>query len=86
MRNYIGETEGTDWDAILTNANKFVETYLGWRIARKQPTSTTTTPPTDGRGTTVVYQQGMSSTTKALLIGGGVLVAGLLVYSLTKKK
>ena len=79
MRNYIGETtppsgSDIDWNAILTGALSFGESFFRSR----QKTGGTPPPPPPATG--------MSQTTKALLIGGGVLAAGLLIYSLTKKK
>jgi LPXTG-motif cell wall-anchored protein len=81
MRNYIGETtppasgSDIDWNAILTGALSFGESFFRSR----QKTGGTPPPPPPPA-------TGMSQTTKALLIGGGVLAAGLLIYSLTKKK
>lgn len=89
MRNpYIGQTtdptenQKTDynWVAVLNTGLNTLGAYFTNRAASKQPTTT------GGGGTTIIQQGGMSSTTKALLIGGGVLVAGLLVYAITKKK
>ena len=79
MRNYIGETtppsgSDIDWNAILTGALSFGESFFR---SRQKPPGTPPPPPP---------APGMSQTTKALLIGGGVLVAGLLVYAITKKK
>ena len=81
MRNYIGETtppatgSDIDWGAILTGALSFGESFFR---SRTKPAPAPPTPPP--------APTGMDKTTKALLIGGGVLVAGLLVYAITKKK
>lgn len=80
MRNYIGETtppsgSDIDWNAILTGALSFGESYF----SRQRPGGTPPPPPPPPA-------TGMSQTTKALLIGGGVIAAGLLVYAITKKK
>jgi len=80
MRNYIGETtppsgSDIDWNAILTGALSFGESFFRSR----QRTGGTPPPPPPPA-------PGMSQTTKALLIGGGVLAAGLLIYAITKKK
>ena len=81
MRNYIGETtppasgSDIDWNAILTGALSFGESFFRSR----QKTGGTPPPPPPPA-------TGMSQTTKALLIGGGVIAAGLLVYAITKKK
>ena len=82
MRNYIGQTtppsgsnfDNIDWNAILSGALDLGTAYFG----RPRPGGTPPPPPPAPKG--------MSQTTKALLIGGGVLAAGLLIYSLTKKK
>ena len=79
MRNYIGETtppsgSDIDWNAILTGALSFGESFFR---SRQKPPGTPPPPPP---------APGMSQTTKALLIGGGVLAAGLLIYAITKKK
>lgn len=80
MRNYIGETtppsgSDIDWNAILTGALSFGESFFR---SRQRPGGTPP-PPAPPAPT------GMSQTTKALLIGGGVIAAGLLIYSLSKK-
>lgn len=72
-----------DWGKILTGATTLATTYLGYRAATKggaaQPTAPAPVIPAPA-------PTGMSNTTKTLLIGGGILVAGLIIYSLTKKK
>ena len=80
---YLGATD-IDWNGIFTGVTTLAASYLGYRAtvgARNRAAQ-------GGGGQTVVYQQspGMSNTTKTLLIGGGLIAAGLLVYSLTKKK
>ena len=80
MRNYIGETtppsgSDIDWNAILTGALSFGESFFR---SRQKPPGTPPPPPPPA-------PTGMSQTTKALLIGGGVIAAGLLIYSLSKK-
>lgn len=80
----IGETTPIDWNAVLNNVTNFATTYLGYRAATKGGALPPTAPaPIVPAGPTPT---GMSNTTKTLLIGGGILVAGLIVYSLTKKK
>ena len=79
MRNYIGETtppsgSDIDWNAILTGALSFGESFFR---SKQKPGGTPPPPPPPATG--------MSQTTKALLIGGGVIAAGLLIYSLSKK-
>lgn len=67
-----------DWGKILTGATTLASSYLTFRASTRPgaaPTPSAAPQPT-----------GMSKTTKTLLIGGGILVAGLLIYSLTKKK
>ena len=80
----IGETTPIDWEKILTGATTLATTYLGYRAATKtgaaQPTAPAPIVPAGPAPT------GMSNTTKALLIGGGILAAGLIVYTITKKK
>lgn len=81
MRNYIGQTtppsgSDIDWNAILTGALSFGESFFR---SRQRPGGTPPPPPPPA-------PTGMSQTTKALLIGGGVIAAGLLVYAITKKK
>lgn len=80
---YLGKTD-IDWNGVLNNASNFAAAYLGYRATVKAGQQA----GQGGGGQTVVYQPtpGMSNTTRALLIGGGILVAGLVVYSLTKKK
>ena len=77
----MGETTTpVDWNSVLTNATNFATAYLGYRAQVKGgsiPGQPTPTPPAP---------TGMSSTTKTLLIGGAVVAAGLLIYSMTKKK
>lgn len=80
---YIGATN-IDWNGIFTGVTTLAASYLGYRAyvgSRGRAAQ-------GGGGQTVVYQPapGMSNTTKTLLIGGGLIAAGLLVYSLTKKK
>ena len=73
----MGETTTPiDWGKILTGATTLVAAYIGSRPGR-QPAATPPPAPAPA---------GMSSTTKTLLIGGGILAAGLLIYSMTKKK
>lgn len=80
----IGETTPIDWNAVLNNATNFATTYLGYRAATKGAALPPTAPaPIVPAGPAPT---GMSNTTKTLLIGGGILVAGLIIYSLTKKK
>jgi hypothetical protein len=81
----LGETQTPiDWGKILTGATTLATTYLGYRAATKgvatQPTAPAPIVPAGPAPT------GMSNTTKTLLIGGGIFVAGLIIYSLTKKK
>ena len=80
----MGETTTpVDWNSVLTNATNFATAYLGYRAQVKggpipgqpAPAPTPASAPT-----------GMSSNTKTLLIGGAVIAAGLLIYSMTKKK
>lgn len=78
----IGEpTTPVDWNSVLTNATNFATAYLGYRAQVKggpipgQPAPAPAPAPT-----------GMSSNTRTLLIGGAVIAAGLLIYSITKKK
>ena len=85
---YIGQT-GTeqektpiDWNAIFSGATDLAASYFGYKTSQQQGR----TPAGGGTTTIVTAPSGMSQTTKALLIGGGILVAGLLVFTLTKKK
>ena len=86
MKNkvYIGSTD-IDWNGIFTGVTTLAASYLGYRATTRAGQQA---GQGGGGGQTVIYQPapGMSSTTKALLIGGGILAAGLIVYSLTKKK
>lgn len=67
-----------DWGKVFNSIAEFGTNYFTSRSGTNQPT---------GGGTTIINQPApMSQTTKALLIGGGILVAGLLVFTLTKKK
>ena len=81
----LGATQTpVDWGKVLTGATTLATTYLGYRAATKGGAAQTTAPAavvSAGPAPT-----GMSNTTKTLLIGGGILVAGLIIYSLTKKK
>lgn len=72
-----------DWGKILSGATTFATTYLGYKAATKGEA----VPPSGG-ATIIAPQQKapMSKTTKFLLLGGGILVAGLIIYSITKKK
>ena len=86
---YIGKTgedikTPIDWNAIFTGATDFASAYLGYKTAQQQGRSTTGGTPV--APVTPVAPSGMSQTTKTLLIGGGILAAGLIIYSLTKKK
>lgn len=81
----LGATETPiDWEKILTGATTLATTYFGYRAATKgvatQPMAPAPIVPAGPSST------GMSNTTKTLLIGGGILAAGLIIYSLTKKK
>lgn len=87
----LGQTQQTpeqpktpiDWNAIFTGATNFATAYFGYRTAVKGGATQPTAPaPFAPAGPPT----GMSNTTKTLLIGGGILAAGLIVYSLTKKK
>ena len=72
------EKTPVDWSKILTGATTLASSYLTFRASTRPgaaPTPAAAPQPT-----------GMSNNTKTLLIGGGILVAGLLIYSLTKKK
>lgn len=78
---FIGATD-IDWNGIFTGVTTLAATYLGYRATTKAGQQAG-----QGGGQTVIYQPApMSNTTKTLLIGGGILAAGLIVYSLTKKK
>ena len=81
----LGATQTpVDWGKVLTGATTLATTYLGYRAATKGGAAQPTAPAlvvSAGPAPT-----GMSNTTKTLLIGGGILVAGLIIYSLTKKK
>ena len=72
-----------DWNSVLTGATNFATAYFGYRAATKGAA-----PEPSGQPPYTPYPTptGMSNTTKTLLIGGGILVAGLIIYSLTKKK
>lgn len=70
-----------DWNKAFSDVSNAFTNFFTGRTPQPQgqPTGNGTfTPPTGPTG--------MSSTTKALLIGGGILVAGILVYNMTKKK
>lgn len=71
------EKTPVDWGKILTGATTLASSYLTFRASTRpgQPAPTPAPAPT-----------GMSSNTKTLLIGGAVIAAGLLIYSMTKKK
>jgi len=79
---FIGKTD-IDWNKVLSDVSAFGTAYLGYRASVK--TGSAAQP---GGGTTTIITQPtpMSNTTKTLLIGGGILAAGLIIYSLTKKK
>lgn len=78
----MGETKTPiDWNSVLTNATNFATAYLGYRSQVKGGTIPGQPAPTPAPAPT-----GMSSNTKTLLIGGAVIAAGLLIYSMTKKK
>ena len=71
------EKTPVDWGKILTGATTLAASYLSFRASTRpgQPAPTPAPAPT-----------GMSSNTKTLLIGGAVIAAGLIIYSMTKKK
>jgi hypothetical protein len=66
-----------DWNAVFSSVFGAAGSYLQSRSA---------TPTKPVAPITPVGPSGMSQTTKTLLIGGGILAAGLIIYSLTKKK
>ena len=81
---YLGSTD-IDWNGIFTGVTTLAASYLGYRATVRAGERSAQ----GGGGQTVVYQpapSGGSSMTRTLLIGGGLIAAGLLVYSLTKKK
>lgn len=74
------QQKGFDWNKAFTDVTSAFTNFFTARTPQPQGQAT------GGGGYTAPPPPGMSSTTKALLIGGGILVAGILVYSLTKKK
>lgn len=77
-----GDTEKKpfDWGTTLNTALGAAGAYFSFRSQQK-PGSTPTTPTQ-----TTTPQPGLSPTAKTLLFAGGVALAGILIYSLTKKK
>ena len=73
------EKTSIDWGKILEGTATLASSYFSFRASQNKP-GAAPTPAAAPQPT------GMSNTTKTLLIGGGILVAGLLIYSLTKKK
>lgn len=73
------EKTPVDWGKILTGATTLASSYLTFRATTRpgQPAPTPTPEPAP---------TGMSRNTRNLLIGGAVIAAGLLIYSMTKKK
>lgn len=76
----IGDTEKKpfDWGTTINTALGAAGAYFTFRSGqRTTPTTPTqTTPPPTG----------LIPTAKTLLLAGGVALAGILIYSLTKKK
>lgn len=75
------QQKGFDWNKAFTDVTSAFTNFFTARTPQPQGQ-----PTGGGSYTAPGGPTGMSSTTKALLIGGGILVAGILVYSLTKKK
>jgi hypothetical protein len=74
------EKPAFDWGTTINTALGAAGAYFTFRSGQR-PGSTPTTPTQ-----TTPPPTGLSPTAKTLLLAGGVALAGIVIYSLTKKK